>query len=125
MRHITFNSLSDCTPCGTYSYYQLNSCLLYTSDLPDAVPGQIAVIDEADGLRLLRHDPWLAVGALLIAQQLLVPVSYTHLDVYKRQALEHLAGDDALVLRLVCLHVCDGAGLPAPGVVDQLSLIHI
>ena len=41
-------------------------------DLPDAVPGQIAVIDEADGLRLLRHDPWLAVGALLIAQQLLV-----------------------------------------------------
>ena len=33
--------------------------------------------------------------------------------------LEHLAGDDALVLRLVRLHVRDGAGLPAPGVVDQ------
>ena len=30
------------------------------------------ILDEADGLRLLRHDPWLAVGALLIAQQLLV-----------------------------------------------------
>ena len=34
-------------------------------------------------------------------------------------ALKHLAGDDALVLRLVRLHVRDGAGLPAPGVVDQ------
>ena len=34
-------------------------------------------------------------------------------------ALEHLAGDDALVLRLVRLHVRDGAGLPAPGMVDQ------
>jgi len=41
-------------------------------DLPDAVPGQVAVIDEADGLRLLRHNPGLAIRALLIAQQLLV-----------------------------------------------------
>ena len=39
-------------------------------------------------------------------------------------ALKHLAGDDALVLRLVCLHVRDGAGFPAPGVVDQDLRVH-
>ena len=41
-------------------------------DLPDAVPGQVAVVDEADHLRLLRNNPGLAVRALLIAQELLV-----------------------------------------------------
>ena len=46
----------------------LQGCL----DLPDSVPGQVAVVDEPDCLRLLWDNSWLAVRSLLIAQQLLV-----------------------------------------------------
>ena len=41
-------------------------------DLPDAVPGQVAVIDEADGLRLLWDDSGFSIRPLLVAQQILV-----------------------------------------------------
>ena len=41
-------------------------------DLPDAVPSQVAVIDEADGLRLLWDDSGFSIRPLLVAQQILV-----------------------------------------------------
>ena len=53
------------------------SCLLYTSDYTAAI---IAAALDADSLEI-----WTDVDGFMTAD----PVSYTHLDVYKRQGLRH------------------------------------
>ena len=45
---------------------------------------------------------------LLIAVLLLIPVSYTHLDVYKRQGLGAAAGGDSLPGRRLCVYFAPG-----------------
>ena len=49
-------------------------------------------------------------------------VSYTHLDVYKRQALSHVMGQVAISLSSVGVLACATA---SPGPPSPLSLIHI
>ena len=63
---------------------QLYTCLLYTSTVEDI-------------LTYAPQNPWLAAGFLLLLSAakslsiafpiIIIPVSYTHLDVYKRQAV--------------------------------------
>ena len=82
--------------------FQDSSCLLYTSRAEKSrikeVPRGIATLDEF-GPGALRIGPAPEV-LRLIDRDSRNPVSYTHLDVYKRQARTRWYGAQAYVTRL-------------------------
>ena len=73
------------------------SCLLYTSTVDFLVFTKDAHEDGIE-VRVQDHDVWLTQKA--IARLFDVdPVSYTHLDVYKRQAARHVPSCSSLFPR--------------------------
>ena len=73
-----------------------------------------------------RHIPALQLGGLVQGGHLGTPVSYTHLDVYKRQGQDHdRQHDDGRQQRIGQPRVLLQAQGLAPHGGGQLSLIHI
>ena len=74
--------------------FTLCACLLYTSDL--------VFLDVDGSVHVLADDLLIDKDGVLVVVALPGPVSYTHLDVYKRQGLLRSNFAFAIVIVLLC-----------------------
>ena len=111
-------------PSGNKMLSLVNDCLLYTSSLD--YEGRVLVLSP-DTLKESCWTPqnqlWLAHDGFGCSPHAVGPVSYTHLDVYKRQVLAVRVAE-TVDDRCVDFELMVGLADVVEAVVD-LSLIHI